>query len=347
MDGNWNGASPNVKNKYQYGDKELQTDFGLNWNDFGARMYDAAIGRFTTADPMADFRSWVSPYQYVQNNPINRIDPTGMIDKGADGMTNEQWMKASNPANNGSQAASTAYNGLKHAQSTYEQKKAENEYAAAHGGATRPVTGDDIAASGSGSNIVWEGYRSGEFNTVTGFHFSCGCPNPPCDNSKLDLSALMLSLTIAGETTAGTAGAGAGAAPVIVIGGIAVTVYINRELLKEKAQDLADEIAKFSNSSGAYQYTLRANTNGYYDDYIYGVPLPVGKKYLNAGDVWKIGEASNGYSRYSQSKLNGWGVSLVREFQGNKAQVLAVQNFKLIMYFMKNGSLPAGNKTFN
>ena len=183
MDGNWNGASPNVKNKYQYGDKELQTDFGLNWNDFGARSYDAAIGRFTTADPMADFRSWVSPYQYVQNNPINRIDPTGMIDKGADGMTNEQWMKASNPANNGSQAASTAYNGSNHAKTNYENQKAENEYAAAHGGARRPVTGNDVAASGSGSNIVWEGFYSGEFNTVTGFHLDCACGGagqPPC-----------------------------------------------------------------------------------------------------------------------------------------------------------------------
>ena len=60
MDGNWNGASPNVKNKYQYGDKELQTDFGLNWNDFGARSYDAAIGRFPMVDPMADVLSVVS-----------------------------------------------------------------------------------------------------------------------------------------------------------------------------------------------------------------------------------------------------------------------------------------------
>ncbi|MCK9236433.1 MAG: hypothetical protein M0P09_09005 [Acholeplasmataceae bacterium] len=31
-------------------------------------------------DPMAHERSWVSPYNFVQNNPINRIDPAGMLD---------------------------------------------------------------------------------------------------------------------------------------------------------------------------------------------------------------------------------------------------------------------------
>ena len=78
MEGNWNGASPTVKNKYQYGDKELQTDFGLNWNDFGARFYDPAIGRWLSPDPLAEkYYRW-SPYNYCVDNPINYTDPTGM-----------------------------------------------------------------------------------------------------------------------------------------------------------------------------------------------------------------------------------------------------------------------------
>jgi hypothetical protein len=31
-------------------------------------------------DPLADQRIWVSPYNYVQNNPINRDDPSGALD---------------------------------------------------------------------------------------------------------------------------------------------------------------------------------------------------------------------------------------------------------------------------
>ncbi|HMQ49495.1 MAG TPA: RHS repeat-associated core domain-containing protein [Saprospiraceae bacterium] len=38
------------------------------------------VTRFLSVDPMAEERSWVSPYNYVQNNPLNRIDPTGAID---------------------------------------------------------------------------------------------------------------------------------------------------------------------------------------------------------------------------------------------------------------------------
>jgi hypothetical protein len=33
-----------------------------------------------SVDPMADQRSWVSPYSYCQNNPVGRVDPTGELD---------------------------------------------------------------------------------------------------------------------------------------------------------------------------------------------------------------------------------------------------------------------------
>jgi len=69
------------KNRYKFNGKELQDDHDLDWHDYGARMYDAQIGRWHVVDPMADERNWLSPYNYVQNNPMMRVDPTGALDE--------------------------------------------------------------------------------------------------------------------------------------------------------------------------------------------------------------------------------------------------------------------------
>ena len=76
MEGNWNGAAGN--NKYQYNEKELNDDFGLDWLDYGFRYYDAAVGRFWSIDPLAERNAHQSTYTYANNNPICRIDVLGL-----------------------------------------------------------------------------------------------------------------------------------------------------------------------------------------------------------------------------------------------------------------------------
>jgi len=71
-------GSATAMNHYLYNGKELNTDLGLNWYDYGARWYDRALGRWNAPDPLAEkFDSW-SGYHYTLNNPINYTDPNGM-----------------------------------------------------------------------------------------------------------------------------------------------------------------------------------------------------------------------------------------------------------------------------
>ena len=74
------------ENKYKYNGKrctersrsELQDEFELDWYDYGARFYDAQIGRWHVPDPLAEKTFSLSPFRYGKNNPVFYVDVKGL-----------------------------------------------------------------------------------------------------------------------------------------------------------------------------------------------------------------------------------------------------------------------------
>jgi RHS repeat-associated protein len=61
---------------YSYTARELDKETNLYY--YRARTYDPGIGRFIQRDPLSFAAGDVNLYRYVQNNPVNLTDPTGL-----------------------------------------------------------------------------------------------------------------------------------------------------------------------------------------------------------------------------------------------------------------------------
>ena len=67
-------------NRNKYNGKEMQVTGNLDYLDYGARMYDSEVGRWFSADPLSEDRWMLTPYNYCQNNSLNRVDMNGALD---------------------------------------------------------------------------------------------------------------------------------------------------------------------------------------------------------------------------------------------------------------------------
>ena len=71
------GLLTSGNNPYLYNGKELDRMHGLNMYDYGARFYDAALGRWYIVDRFAEKYTNLTLYHYAANNPILYIDING------------------------------------------------------------------------------------------------------------------------------------------------------------------------------------------------------------------------------------------------------------------------------
>jgi len=154
------------------------------------------------------------------------------------------------------------------------------------------------------------------------------CPTGDCDPWAATKAALGIAVTTS---------AADGPLPVgEIVGAVVITGAVAADLYKRQPNGT--------------QYSLRATRSGLYPVYSWGSATPTGTMYLNAGDIWKIGETiqydpnSGRQWRYSQTYLDGLGVRFFSEYEGPKAEIIFVQQMKLAQYLYGNGYLPAGNK---
>ena len=62
---------------FKFNAKEYDAETGNYY--YGARYYNPKWSIWLSVDPLAEERPSMTPYNFVQNNPLNRIDPDGLF----------------------------------------------------------------------------------------------------------------------------------------------------------------------------------------------------------------------------------------------------------------------------
>ncbi|WP_066405357.1 RHS repeat-associated core domain-containing protein [Flavisolibacter tropicus] len=65
-------------NSYRYGFNGKENDKESGTQDYGLRIYNPALGRFLSVDPLTKSYPMLTPYQFASNSPIDGIDLDGL-----------------------------------------------------------------------------------------------------------------------------------------------------------------------------------------------------------------------------------------------------------------------------
>jgi RHS repeat-associated protein len=300
-------------NLFQYNGKEIQQkefsdDKGLDWYDYGGRMYDVQISRWQSIDLLCEKSRRYSPYNYANLNPIRFIDPDGNITIDAVDKYRDANDKKDEKATN-----AVFFNWALY-------KLQNGEYS--EGSASQATNEEDPPQKASHPLLAKRQ------------------PKPKWNFAAFNFA---MSSTIAlASDDATVAGVWDDLAiPPLWIGASGFFLYSNADLIKKEVEELKGILARQFGPDG-WQYTLRATVDGMYPNVRTGKPV-----FLHAGQIWKIGETTSD-ARYSQKDLGliGKGVKQYNEVPGNQMQIKFAEKFKLYNYFRANGSLPPGNSIF-
>ena len=72
-------SKPWLENYRLFTAREYESELDLYY--YRSRYYDAKIGKFTSRDPLL-YVDGPNVYSYVNNNPVNYVDPWGLSSKG-------------------------------------------------------------------------------------------------------------------------------------------------------------------------------------------------------------------------------------------------------------------------
>ncbi|MDR3046070.1 MAG: RHS repeat-associated core domain-containing protein, partial [Bacteroidales bacterium] len=156
--------------RYTFSGKERDSESGYSY--FGARYYDSDLSIWLSVDPMASELPHQTPYAYCSNHPVNRTDPTGLLD---------DWVEAANGTiywdDNATSQATTKdgekYLGKNVLVATHNRDADLNEpintarfdlyLESNHDGPSASIEGNTVPADGTVSGTLAEGLYSARF----------------------------------------------------------------------------------------------------------------------------------------------------------------------------------------
>ncbi|MCZ8169769.1 MAG: RHS repeat-associated core domain-containing protein [Flavobacterium sp.] len=308
---------------YKFNGKELDEETGLYY--YGARYYDPKVSIWLSVDPLAEVQPDKTPYHFCSNNPVSRVDPTGMLD---------EWVQKDGQ--------------MMYDNRVTDQKDATELYG--KGAIYRP-NGYTYTAS-DGSNIELGDYgffkQNGQIKSSPDLaQNSLAYTNPiqAMANAQSQIAEVRgnykASAGVVGfiSTDSAIPEPTDAAWPKWVAYGIAggIAAYYVAKMEAE-----IEGIKRRAGGPQGVQYSLRATSAGAYTCY----NCESGTMNLGVGDVWKYGETINPVTRYSQTFRSSMGVEQFDEFYGNQVQIKVMEKTKIYAYFLQKGHLPPGNKIF-